>query len=287
MSVQPSASFAKTRYQELLRECPSVTWRHFADGTHLSAHLVFPENHDPKRDRAPAILFFHGGFWKNGQIGEFAPWAYHLAKYGIVSILIEYRQAQEYDVTASMIIEDSQEAWMWLVDNAENLGIDARRIISAGSEAGGLLALLLAMGSEHTNKGVTPRYPMPDLVILFRPIVETEEKYGMLNSFFPESKERKSINPSRLIRKKLPPLFLSAGGKDRFVPSSTVQKFAKTYGKKNSVDFLLLEECDQSFYYFNINPTAFELTLRRLLLFLAEHDIIESPSEADLETIVS
>ena len=40
---------------------------------------------------SPALIFFHGGGFKNGSPGQFYPYAKHLTNYGITVICAEYR----------------------------------------------------------------------------------------------------------------------------------------------------------------------------------------------------
>lgn len=276
---------AEARHKSLFDEYPQVIWRRFSDGVELKASIVFPEGHTPS-DQAPAFFFFHGGLWKIGDSTEFSPWALNLAQYGFVSVLFEYRQTQNFNVKAADMIEDAEEAWKWMQDNATALGVNRDKIIASGSEAGGIMSLLLAMKEPLPKKG-SAAPPAPSAIAVFRAIVDCYSKNSMLLPYFENEKEAKKSSPLNLIRKELPPLFMAVAGKDRFVPCDLALKFAKKYArKKNKLHLLHLNECDQSFYHFNINAPVFEHTLHELLGFLQENGFMETDEEKTSKVMV-
>lgn len=279
-------SLAGARHSKVFNEQPRFVWRRFDDGVELEATIVFPDGHSPDA-KAPAIFFFHGGLWKMGDATEFTPWAIHLARHGVVSVLLEYRQGQDYDVSSEEIIDDATEAWAWMRQNARALGLDEDKIIAAGSEAGGFMALHLALREEGKRDKNAPPLPVPAALIVFRGLVDCSAKTGLLTACFPQEKEAKKASPIRLVRKGLPPLFLANGGRDRFIPAAPAAKFAKAYGrKKNKIRFLLLDESDQTFYHFNINAPVFEYVLNELLLFLSECGLIYMDVKQDEEMLI-
>lgn len=73
---------AEARYRKLLREQPGFVWRRFSDGEELMAYVFFPPGHRAEA-AAPSVLFFHGGMWVGKSLGDFVPWALHLAQQGI------------------------------------------------------------------------------------------------------------------------------------------------------------------------------------------------------------
>lgn len=275
-----SLSIAEARNKSLFNAFPKIPWKIFNDREELYATLIFPENHTSESE-APAALFFHGGLWKMGDRTEFAPWALHLAKQGFVCILMEYRQIQKFQVNAEDIIDDAFESWNWLQKNAQLLGINPQKILASGSDAGGLLALLLGMlpNELHPIKILEPR---PAALAVFRGLIDIPDSKTTIASLFPSTKMAKKFSPNQLITKNLPPLFLATGGKDKLFPHEPISKFAKNYSKKkNSITYLLLEECDSSFYHFNMNTPIFEYTLINLLHFLRENSFITKDISSD------
>ena len=135
---------AEARYRKLLREQPGFVWRRFSDGEELMAYVFFPPGHREGAS-APSVLFFHGGMWVGKSLGDFVPWALHLAQQGIVGIIPMFRTRGAYEVEPMDILEEGREAWAWVYENAALLGLDPARITVAGSDAGGLMALHVAI----------------------------------------------------------------------------------------------------------------------------------------------
>ena len=78
---------AEARYRKLLREQPGFAWRRFSDGEELMAYVFFPPGHEASSS-VPSVLFFHGGMWVGKSLGDFVPWALHLAQQGIAGIIV-------------------------------------------------------------------------------------------------------------------------------------------------------------------------------------------------------
>ncbi len=55
-------------------------------GVSLSLHVFYPPNHS-RENKTPAIMFFHGGGWKNGHPSAFYRQSAHLASRGMVAIM--------------------------------------------------------------------------------------------------------------------------------------------------------------------------------------------------------
>jgi acetyl esterase/lipase len=101
----------------------------------------------PARSPAPvgAIYYIHGGGMVTGHnrgpdVGEALNWA---AARGFALLSVEYRLAPEDPYPAG--VEDCYTGLEWTVDNAESLGIDPRRVVIAGTSAGGGLAAATAL----------------------------------------------------------------------------------------------------------------------------------------------
>ncbi len=95
----------------------------------------------------PAILWIHGGGWKNGTGKGGAKMARYFAERNYVAVSISYRLSGEAPFPAH--IQDCKAAVRWLRANAKQYGIDPERIGATGHSAGGHLAALLA-----TSNGV-------------------------------------------------------------------------------------------------------------------------------------
>lgn len=268
---------AEARYRKIFDSQPCFVWRQFADGEQLKARVFFPENHD-RRKLASSVVFFHGGMWQATNEVEFVPWALQLAQYGIVSILPEYRTRRNYEVSGSEIMEEAREAWMWVYDNALELGLSQRRITLAGSDAGGLMAVHASIGAQTTKwkwfrKTVTTD-PQPAAVVMFRGVTnpdlaETKKMVGDM-----DAETLRKLNPAHRIRKGLPALFASHGNYDKLLPWRMGEQFVKLWRKsKNPASFLRLDNADHAYYHFNVNAVYFEHVLTEWVNFMVEQKI--------------
>lgn len=96
-----------------------------------------------KDERAPALLFFHGGGFVVGDLEGYDPLCRFLAKQlGATVVSASYRLAPEHPFPAA--IEDGVAAIRWLREVAPTLGIDPARLAVGGDSAGGNLATVVA-----------------------------------------------------------------------------------------------------------------------------------------------
>ncbi len=114
----------------------------------------------------PALIYFHGGGWVFGNLDTHDAVCRALAKEsGAVVISVDYRLSPEVKFPAA--VEDSYAATVWVAENAERLGIDARRIAVGGDSAGGNLATVVAMRCRDAGGPVLALqlliYPVTDL----------------------------------------------------------------------------------------------------------------------------
>ena len=91
--------------------------------------------------KLPAVVFIHGGGLIMGHRKAILPGhiqAFHDAGFHVVSI--DYRLAPETKLPD--IVADVRDAWNWLRDNADSLGINTDRIAILGHSAGAYLTLV-------------------------------------------------------------------------------------------------------------------------------------------------
>jgi acetyl esterase len=90
-----------------------------------------------------ALMYFHGGGWVVGSIETHDGITRALAKRaGCVVVSVDYRLAPEHQYPAAL--RDCWQATQWVMNNAEELGIDIDRIGVGGDSAGGTLATIVA-----------------------------------------------------------------------------------------------------------------------------------------------
>lgn len=94
----------------------------------------------------PAVLWFHGGGWRNGSKAGAAERAPRLLQRGIVVVGVNYRYSTDERFPAQ--IHDCKGAIRWLRANAETYNIDPNRIGVWGASSGGHLAALAGTAGD-------------------------------------------------------------------------------------------------------------------------------------------
>jgi acetyl esterase/lipase len=119
-------------------------------GTPLLLDLFLPGGDET--DRA-AVLVLHGGSWRGGDKRDLESIALGMARAGFVAVNVNYSLDAKPAFPAELI--DVQAAIRWVRDNAEEHGIDPRRVGAMGVSAGGQLAALAgAVGTGPLTDGV-------------------------------------------------------------------------------------------------------------------------------------
>lgn len=139
------------------------------DGLILDLNIVYREGHErwmldlampaQKSDEPrPAIVFIHGGGWRNGdkRRGAFLGLALHFASKGYVTITTNYRLGSE----KLHCIEDVKCAVRWLRAHADKYNVDPDRIGAYGNSAGAHLVTML--GISYTEKKLEGDGPWQD-----------------------------------------------------------------------------------------------------------------------------
>lgn len=281
-------SAEEARYQRMLEKATAFVWKRFADGVALRVRMFAPAGHVPGAF-APAVLFFSGGMWAVDNPSEFVSWAVHLAHRGIVCLLAEYRTPSRYDITAADILTDGCDAWRWIYHNAGGLGIDAERITLAGSDAGGLMALVAGMPAMlQTRKWWRPGsrdvYPLqPASVAIFRGVVDTDAPEARVLNVPSQVPDPAAANPCDLIRRGLPPLFCAHGMQDPLLDYEMRSWFCGEWEKAgNRAELVLCPAGDHTLTSFAVNPAVFEQVLLAWESFMVGEGIWpESAVESD------
>ncbi len=133
-----------------------------ADGP-IMARLY--NNHRVSKTLRPAMVYFHGGGFVQGDLETHHDLCAKLAVWwGGVVIAVDYRLAPEFPYPAG--VDDSASAYLDVVNRSAELGLDAANIGVGGDSAGGCFAAVVAQQMRNAG-GPTPRfqvliYPVTD-----------------------------------------------------------------------------------------------------------------------------
>jgi acetyl esterase/lipase len=131
------------------------------DGAHINLHWFTPPG---VPGPTAAVVHAHGGALVAGEVGHFAPFiAQYVAAAGVPFLSVEYRLAPE--VTGSAPAEDVYTGLTWLIEHADELGVDAARIAVQGESAGATLAATTAIRARRDGISLARQiliYPMLD-----------------------------------------------------------------------------------------------------------------------------
>ena len=130
------------------------------DGSFLRMLITKPK----KRDRVPGVLWLHGGGFLTGmpEMVHFSP--AHIIKNDCVIVSPDYTLSSKKPYPAALL--DCYAALLWMVKNADSLGIDSERIYVGGESAGGGLCVSVCMLAKRLGcvniACQMPLYPMLD-----------------------------------------------------------------------------------------------------------------------------
>jgi acetyl esterase/lipase len=223
--------------------------------TPLALDLYLPE----AKSRPPLLVYIHGGAWRGGSKTDcpLAP----LVQEGFAVASIDYRLSTQAPFPAQ--VHDIKAALRYLRAEQSNLGIDATRIVIAGSSAGGHLAALVGVTNgnkelegaigQHLEtssdvQGIISLFGASDLMT----ILDQSTEHGrsvripalqLLLGGQPTEKPdlAKLASPITHIDAHDPPLLLIHGDADPQMPPEQSKELAAAYQKAGlSVQFLLL-----------------------------------------------
>jgi acetyl esterase/lipase len=233
----------------------------------LAIHVHFPPGWTAK-DQRPALVFFFGGGWTQGNIQQFLKQAEYLATRGMVTARAEYRIKSKHGTTPDKCVEDCKSAVRWLRQHAVQLGIDPKRIAAGGGSAGGHTA-----AATFTTKGLEAKgedesiSSKPNLLVLFNPVMNTTRFGDRMGS----RAVAKQISPNDNLSKDVPPAILFFGTKDGLLDGA--REFLSKAKEVGLVAELYTAE-GVGHGFFNRSPWL-ERTLYQVDEFLAKHGYTE------------
>ncbi|MFP6886251.1 MAG: alpha/beta hydrolase fold domain-containing protein [Opitutales bacterium] len=203
-----------------------------ASRSKLILNIFYPDGHDPKKEKRPAIVFFFGGGWNGGNPGQFGPHCEYLASRGMIAMSADYRVKSRQGTSPFECVKDGKSAVRWIRENAKKLGIDPDRLAAGGGSAGGHVAAatgtVKGLEEDGEDLSVSSR---PNALVLFNPVYDNGPK-GWGHSRVAD--RYKQISPIHNIRKGTPPTIVFLGDKDSLIPVSTAEKYKALMEKVGS-----------------------------------------------------
>jgi acetyl esterase/lipase len=217
----------------------------FPKGTILHGNVNYNNDSLPKhlldiylpantKGKVPLVIFIHGGGWlgndKYADISYMKKTVAEIVSSGYALASIDYRFATQATFPAQ--IQDCNRAISFLVDNADQYGLDKKRIAVMGFSAGGHLASLIGLSKNNdvenffmprTNKSFSFKAVIdfygPAELILFPGANDPKSPESLLIGATPLSRPdlAKAASPVTYVDKNDPPFLIIHGEKDDIV----------------------------------------------------------------------
>ena len=198
------------------------------EGPALNLHVFHPTGDGVRGnrvdgDRLPCIVFFFGGGWSGGTPRQFFPHSRYLSSRGMVAISAEYRTETSHGTTPYECVSDGKSAIRWIRANANDLGVDTRRIVAGGGSAGGHVAAacaaVTAFDAETDDLSISA---VPAALVLFNPAFDNgPEGWGHDRV----SERWREISPFHNLSEGHPPVVVFFGTEDTLVPVSKAEAY--------------------------------------------------------------
>jgi len=215
----------------------------------------------------PAIVYFTGGGWVNGNVYGQIPNPAWFRDHGIIGIEADYRVKSRHGTTPIECIQDAKSAIRFVREHAKELGIDPDKIIAAGGSAGGHLAACTFLDDGDTPGEDLKISSNPNALVLHNPVLG--EGFG--KEFFDDHPE---FSPILHVKKGWPPTILSNGTKDQTTPVEVAEKFTLLMKETGNVcELITVKDADHSCDWPVSNPN-FLPTLQRMTDFLKEQKMM-------------
>lgn len=226
-------------------------------------------------DHRSAIVFYHGGGWKNGSPNAFARQSAKLAERGMVAISVQYRLTSQEGVTMADCIKDARSAFRWVRSHAAELGIEPAKIAAGGGSAGGHLAATLTTLGDVNDEGDDLKVEtQPAALVLFNPAVNLDIAAARAGVTPEKLADLLKLSPHQHLKAGAPPTIIFHGSADTTVPIKSVQDYAARVKELGGTCEVSVFE-GKTHAFFNKEPEAWE-TLRQAETFLEKQGLLSA-----------
>ena len=239
------------------------------DGYDLKMNIFYPVNHK-KGKKYPAIVFFFGGGWQNGNVHQFEHQCRYLASKGMIAMAAGYRVKSRNNSTPFDAVEDAKSAIRWVRQHAGELGVKKNQIVASGGSAGGHIAACTAIipGFEASGENLNIS-SKPNALVLFNPVINTTSNEKLRNKI---GDNARAISPADHVTPKLPPTLIFHGKEDTVVPFESILDFQTKMEQEGNICYVVPFD-GQGHGFFNYGRSDnkyFEITMENTNSFLIE-----------------
>lgn len=264
----------------------------------LKLDLYYPTAN--KSDKAPLLIYTHGGGWAAGSRagaakGSFAAVFKPLLAKGFAIASVQYRLARHGSTMRNCVI-DSKDALRYLVKNASSLSLDQNQLFVFGDSAGGHLAQMLLLTHPDTFTGdpklAKTSYKVTAGLSWYGPcdfedisLFNHDNRPNFRNRFTnriigekelstdEKTKLYREMSPVTYLKKDSPPLLMIQGNKDTTIPVKHAYRMAQEANKLNApVKILIVENSGHNWRKVDVDikPTRSEI-IRTTIDFFTNH----------------
>ncbi len=139
----PTDEQIQSRLPEEVSFVPNLSYREGNEAWKLDLAMPSERGDAPR----PAIVFIHGGGWRNGdkRAAAFLNPTLAYASKGYVCVTVNYRLVTDDHWRIDHCIEDVKNAVRWLRAHAKKYNVDPNRIGASGNSAGAHLSVMLGL----------------------------------------------------------------------------------------------------------------------------------------------
>ena len=218
-SVVPAAATSSTTEQtpESMPGAEKIAYR---NGENAMDLFVYKPLGWQAGDKRSAYVFFFGGGWTRGTPLKSAYAAKWAADNGMVGIAPDYRTKNRFGTSPLAAVDDGRAAVAWVVEHADELGIDPTRIAVGGSSAGGHVALWTAIekAPPGSDAATSPKVK-PAAVFLTSAVTDTSPATGYTPQRFGD--DALALSPVHQLDAEMPPTLIVHAANDELVHYGT------------------------------------------------------------------
>jgi acetyl esterase/lipase len=180
---------------------------------------------------APLVVFVHGGGWSVGDKAQYAAVGDHLARAGLVTVLVNYRLSPA--VKHPTHAQDVAQAINWCYRNAARCGADPERLCLFGHSSGAHLVALVTLEPSYLAAEGMDTSIIRRVIGVSGVAYDLDERYAAMvvapffTPVFGEDATRwKQAAPMQYIDGTAPPFLLIHGLGDTEAPPAGTEVFA-------------------------------------------------------------